>query len=341
MTLLELKTQIALYCGKDSAADLTVGGVDLGLIAINQVRQQAEMTHDFEFQRKLLTVSVSSVTGGSLNEATVWGGTQEFEIKTIVDVGLFSDNNNLIPVDWRTVSASLELQRKDNQYGQSLNRYPTDAEVYPFSLCGHARVTFAGDDIFVWPKTDVSGAKTYQLGIEAYCFSPDYVPAQLAPILQVTGTLNPNATGVYVSSTLLFGGQSVYFRDDMAFTIFYSSALSTWFMAVNQGVVGGSARSWLISPDSINVVGNYTPQTSATGIATVIANYPIASDVWLTKGSQYLLWASVVHLNNLHKGFVFRQEGNLPPPQDAADKALQAFMDFDLFKYEQNRRHGI
>lgn len=341
MTLLELKTQIALYCGKDSAADLVVGGTDLGLLAINQVRQQAEMEHDFEFSRKLLTVSVNSLTGGSLNEATVFGGTQELEVKTIVDVGLFDSGNNLIPVDWRTVSASLELQRKDNRYGTTLPRYPTDAQVLPFGTYGHARVTFSGDEVQVWPKTaPTTPVTTYQIGIEAYCFSPDYISAQLTPLLQVSGTLTPNVVGVYEEQVTQFQGYPVYVGGNFQWFLYYAGTLVKFVLRRGAPQSDPDPNYWFKDITG-GFAGSYTAQGSNTGSPQVIVNYPIASDIWLTKGSQYLLWASVVHLNALHKGFVFRQEGNLPPPEKYRDDALQAFIDFDLFKYEQNRRHGI
>jgi hypothetical protein len=62
--------------------------------------------------------------------------------------------------------------------------------------------------------------------------------------------------------------------------------------------------------------------------------------VWGTKGSQYLLWGTVVHLNQVYKDFVFRQEGNLPPPQTLADQGLASLITWDIFKYEQSRRHN-
>lgn len=61
---------------------------------------------------------------------------------------------------------------------------------------------------------------------------------------------------------------------------------------------------------------------------------------WLFHGSMYLQWASVIHLNHLFKGFVFRQEGNLPPPQTLADQGLDAMQRWDNFRFEQFRRHS-
>ncbi len=63
------------------------------------------------------------------------------------------------------------------------------------------------------------------------------------------------------------------------------------------------------------------------------------TDVWTTKGAEYLMWASVAQVNNLFKEFVPRQEGNLPTTDQQAAIALDAFIKWDTFKYEQFRRH--
>lgn len=65
-----------------------------------------------------------------------------------------------------------------------------------------------------------------------------------------------------------------------------------------------------------------------------------ADDPWLFHGAMYLQWATVVHLNHLFKGFVFRQEGNLPPPEKLAESGLDALMRWDTFRFEQFRRHS-
>jgi hypothetical protein len=70
-----------------------------------------------------------------------------------------------------------------------------------------------------------------------------------------------------------------------------------------------------------------------------VPSAPENGDVWLRKGNQYLQWAGMIHLNHAYKGFTFRQEGNLPPPQTLADNGLASLMTWSAFKYEQYRRH--
>jgi hypothetical protein len=242
MILREIRGAVAAYLNK-SAEDLTVNSVDLGLMALNQVRQQAELNNNFEFTRKLATVTVDGVTGGSLENAVLYGTSTPVQVKSVVDVGLFDDDGNLRGIRWTTVADSLNITRADTTpFG--LPRYPTDGQAIS-TMEGMSRLIFEGDQIMVFPTEK---DKTYSLGIEAYVFTNDWTDADI---------------------------------------------------------------------ESDSVIG--AP--------------------WTTVGSQFLLYGCIVHLNNLYKEFVFRQEGNLPPPKDLRDEALASLLSWDVFKYEQFRRH--
>lgn len=245
MTLFEIKAAAAGYLNRE-VAELTVNGVDLGLMALNQVRLFAELNNDFEFSRKLLTLDVDGVTGGNLDEAVEQGTDDVFEVKTIVDVGLFSgETGDFLPVEWSTVAESLLRQRMENPY--AVPRYPTDGEARS-GPWGARRFVFTGNKVYFYPKVENT---TFEVGFEAYTFTTDWVDADL-----------------------------------------------------------------LEDADDVNTAA------------------------WTMKGHQYLLWGVVEHLNNLFKGFVFRQEGNLPPPKDLKDAGLAGLIQWDIFRYEQNRRHG-
>jgi hypothetical protein len=240
MTLDEIITAAARYLEKDRG-DLVIDDLDYGLVAINQVRRTAEQQNDFNFTRKLLQLSVNGVTGGSLDNTVVYGGScSGGSIKTIVDVGIFDANGNFRAVEWTTTADSLNLMRQDNR--RWTPRFPTDGEV----MCGpigQRRFTFSGRMVYYFPKTT---DLTITLGIEAYTFTDDWDD------------------------------------DDL---------------------------------DSDR-------------------------DTWLQQGAQYLQWQTVVQLNHLFKGFVFRQEGNLPPPEKLAEAGLDAIQKWDTFQFEQFRRHS-
>ncbi len=239
MKLESIIASAAAYLGKTSA-DLTVNAVDLGLVALNQVRKNAELNHDFEFSRKLLTLDVDGITGGSLDEAVEYGTDDVYEVKTLLDVGQFDETGNLLPVEWTTLGEGLIRQRMENPRYSA--RYPTDAEAVSGPI-GQRRFVFSGGSVYFYPKVVNT---MFTVGMEAYTFVPDWVKADLTT--------------------------------------------------------------------------EVTP--------------------WATHGQQYLLWGTVMHLNNLFKEFVFRQEGNLPPPKDLTDAGLSSLIAWDTFKFEQFRRHG-
>lgn len=237
MTLNDIRGAAAAYLHK-TVGDFTINSVDLSLFALNQIRRTAELQNDFNFTRKLMRLPIDGVVGGSLSAAIDWFTQVPAEIKSIVDVGQWDDNQNLIPVDWTTVAAGLDTQRAEHSY---LFRHPTDGQAV--TVCGMTRVVFSGDTAFLFPKAP---GQNFDLGIEAYTFTADWT----------------------------------------------------------------------------------------------VDDYTTSPDPWASKGSQYLMWMLVIHLNQVYRDFVFRQEGNLPPPQTLADAGLSSLITWDIFKYEQSRRHN-
>ena len=98
----------------------------------------------------------------------------------------------------------------------------------------------------------------------------------------------------------------------------------------------------------------YFPRTTNLTITLAFAAYtftpdwtvdeldsePTNNDPWVVHGAQYLQWQTLIQLNHLYKGFVFRQEGNLPPPKELADAGLESMKTWDNFQFEQFRRHS-
>lgn len=174
MNLLEIKTDAASYL-EVGVADLTVDSQDLWLMAANRVRRQVEQGYNLEFSRALVQLEVDGVTGGSLDDAIVYGTEEEtVNVKSVIEVGLFDENGNLRPVDWTTVSASLELQRK--MIPGFTPRYPTDGQVLS-GLCGSQRITFSNRNVFILPKQE---DLTLTLGLEVYTYFANWVAADLS-----------------------------------------------------------------------------------------------------------------------------------------------------------------
>lgn len=334
MTLLQIETACAAYLEKTAVGDFTVLSHDLFLNAVNQAKMNASLLHDFNFQRKLLTVNVDSVTGGSLGSAVIRGTATTVDLKTIIDIGQFDAFGNFVPTEWTTTEDGLNQQRSENPY--SGIRYATDADA-SMGPAGRRRFTVTGDTIYSWPKTEVS--ETLALGIEAYVFDAEWTATDLlTSTLTVTGTLSPDiAASDYNATGLIHNGSPVYFSATKNYLIYLASSgavgvIADAFPETNLAVYWAHLGTTL--------PGTYaTHAGGSTGTATVAAT-TATSDVWTTKGAQYLQWATIVQLNHLFKQFLPRQEGNLPPPQTLADAGLQNLITWDIYKYEGFRRHG-
>lgn len=341
MTILEIKTAVANYF-EVPIGDLTVNGQDLGLLALNQVRRQAELGHDFEFQRRLVTVNVDGVTGGNLESAVLYSdGVTPVDVKTVVEIGLFDAHGNLRPVEWTTVAESLERQRAEERFGQTTWR--ESDELLSGEPAGvPRRFAISGSGIFHFPKSTVD--TTYALGLEVYGFSPDWTSA--APSVVLSGETNGGSfvNGAYTEGYL--DGTRVFYRKvtSLAFYLMWPYG-GDWFVTLPESFYNTSATQRLtLSPaaDPESPAGTYTI-TGGLFAGTPVVTYSAgtsASDTWTNYAAQYLQWGAIVQLNHLFKHFVFRQEGNLPPPEKLRDEGLQAFKDWDASRYEQNRRHN-
>lgn len=331
MTLYEIKQAVANILGT-TVASLTVDGTDMFLVAANQVRKDAEQNHDFEFQRRLVDVSVSSVTGGTLSSATTHVGGTPTNIKTIIEVGLYDADNNLRPVEWTNVAESLERQREDDRF-RVTPPYLTDDQVEQSKPPGVGRFEFVNDSVFRWPRTTT--AQTYTLGMEVYAYAADWTTVGFAATATVTGTLSPDVTGTYTKVALDYGGYPVYLSTTGSHVIQRTG--SVWVI-----MPIGSLSFWGGVALASGPAGTYsTPYGSATGVPVVtVTGDTSVSDVWTTHGSQYLIWGCVVFLNHIFQTFVPRQEGSLPPPVAMMERGLESLKAWDTAKFEAFRRHG-
>lgn len=338
MTLLEIKTEAAAF-HKKVVADLTINGIDLFLSSANQAKQQASQLHDFGFQRKMLTLTVNSITGGSLDDAVIQGTGTPVNLKRVVDMGTFDTQGNFIPAEWTTTEESQERQRQENAFGVAF-RYPTDAQ-YRSRLCGESRLVLRGNQIFVYPLGTTSENVT--VGIDAFIFDADWTAADLTTAgailpVAVTGTLSPDVTGTYFGLGTDTGSGYVYTKLGPIPSILYNLN-GTWYLVP----LSDGTATWTHVAVNTNPVGTYAASGVATGIATVaLSTVPVggAVSVWTKKGSKFILWQTICDLNKYFKTFVPREEGNLTEPQALADAGLAAFIEQDIFLYEQSRRHG-
>lgn len=326
MTLYDIKVAVATYF-KTTVADLTQNGQDLFLVAANHVRRQAELGHDFEFSRKLVTLTVDGEVGGSLDDAVIYGTSTAVNSKTVIEAGLFDSDGNLRPVEWTTVAEGLERQRLDNPHNAP--RYPTDGW-YESGPNGFGRFELAGSSVYRFPK---DADHDFTLGLEVYTMADDWTG--VTPTATVTGG---NHAGVYTQNGVAYGSPFFTLGGNM---LFYDPIALGWFLsdqsASAQFEVQTADYYKLITSSSQTPAGTYT----AVGLpGTPVVTTTSLSDVWTTHGAEYLMWGVIVHLNYYYKEFVARQEGNLGSPERLRDEALASFIAWDAYRFEQNRRHG-
>lgn len=344
-TILQLKSLQAANLSQTGAnltvADLVVNGIDMGLFALNQAKKNAELANDFSFQRQMLTLTVDPTTGASLSDAVIQGTTTTADIKTIVEMGVFDVNSNFRPIEWTTAEESQERQRQENRY--EFLRYPTDGQALTWPA-GQRRFILRNNQVFCYPHTNNPAIDVaVGLGIEAYVFSADWtVQSNSQTLAGSTGVSGANTTyykyGQYNSHPLYLsvvdGGAST-----TLFAIWYHT--TSWVLT-NANSIGTVPMDYLeLTSISQNPAGTYVVHGAFGGTPILTsADADTTSDIWLTKGSDYLLWQSIVELNQRFKFFVPRTEGNLPPPVDKAAIALQNFIEWDIMRFEQFRRHG-
>ena len=348
MTILEILSTAAAY-HKKSVADLTVNGINLGLLALNQARSSAEDIHDFSFQRKLLTLSVNSATGGSLEDAVIKGTSTTVDLKTIIEIGQFDQYDNFRPLEWTTVEEGQERTRVENpRWGI---RYPTDAQALSFPQ-GQPRIVLRGNMVEIWPKTD-EASFNLTIGIEAYVYDSDWVGASHVAVTGTTGVTDFNTT-YYLNGS--FGSYGLWLNInplDIAsgptggiLRALWNDS-SNWAMSIANDIGTGASGNIAYETSTAATPAGLT-LTTITGIE--ITGEPIVSAItgdlvgtssfWFTKGATYLIWSAICDLNKYFKTFVPRTEGNLAEPQVIADKELQTLIASDIYKAEGFRRHG-
>lgn len=330
-TLLEIKTAVATSLDR-VVADFTVASQDIWLLSANQVVMQAQLNHDFEFQRKLVDVSVNGVTGGSLDTAVLHGTATPVTIKSVIDMGLFDEDDNFRPVEWTTVAENQERQRAFNP--RTTPRYPTDdwARSGP---SGQGLFELSGNVIRRWPK-DTTATTPYTVGLEVYAFSAPWTTINTDVV--VTGTVGFNGTYIYVGQ---YNSHPLYLQTgSTGFAIWWDGA-SKWVISASGIIANLGVFTYFDITSSADMppTTGWTAQGGATGTAA-LAYSTSATDVWTTYGAQFLQWATIVQLNHNFQKYVFRQEGALPPPEKIRDEGLAALIAWDIARYETNRRHG-
>lgn len=178
MTLTQLKTTVAAYL-QCATTDFTSGGVDLFLAAVNQARNFATSSWDFEFCRGVfyLDINTGQYPGADMADVvpvSAPSGSSGVTIATVIDIGQLDTNDNFIPVEWTTKSESQIRQRYTNP--GSVVRYPSDGQATS-GPNGRVRVIVDETNVSIWPLAETG--ETLRLYIDAYCHWVDWTSGDL------------------------------------------------------------------------------------------------------------------------------------------------------------------
>lgn len=331
-TLLSILTDAALYLGK-TYADLTISSENLGLVAINHAKRRASLMHDFEFSRKLVDIAVDGVTGGSLASAVLHSdGTTLVDIKSVLEVGIFDEDDNLRPVVWTTVAESLERQRKDNRGNLGWWGRRDDERTSPM---GTSRFEFTGTSVFAWPK---DATQDYVLGAEVYAFDADWTSVETFGAAVVSGSNDPDFNDNYTPQGT-YNNYPLFLSIELTGSRALWSTGTEWRIAAIEDIGTTPTDYYSLATTSASPVGTYTNH-GALGGTVEVEDGSAVNDTWVQYAGEYLMWATIEQLNHRFKTFVPRTEGNLAPPSALAAAALDAFIQWDSNMYEQFRRHS-
>lgn len=164
MNLYDLKNVCAAYHNK-VAADLTIDGVDLFLLAANNAKKSAERLHNFELEWIKATISVDYITGGLFSAATILPADIFSGIKEILSVS-GTVNNCVVPIRFTRPKGVPQ------SYDWNIPRYPTDGQVTTSGSSCPFGLVFRGDQINIYPTQTTAG--TLPINIEGYGWLNDY-----------------------------------------------------------------------------------------------------------------------------------------------------------------------
>lgn len=320
MTIGTLKTIIASYLGRSSAADLnpstlTPAGpnIDLGMVAINNARLTAERAHDFRFCETNVSLTIGAA-GGLLSAAFITG--------TVTVTGTLSPDATG-DYDLGGVLAN-GYQFYVSQGGSGSDKF---------------FITFASGSWNITLGTFVASGDYWALSSTSTSPAGSYTAEGAATGTAVVTVATPNVAVKRVKYVSLPVAGSDYQPIEFVAQDQYESRARS--LTGRTPITGASAvpalgyplayqlgQTLFLAPSSFTL-----PVTAQLSVVFWQPDYTLDADTdFFTKyGSDYLQWAGILEVNKLFRRFAPKQEGNIDEPaiQAAADQALQTFIAWD------------
>lgn len=331
MNLATLKAVCAAYHQKE-VTDLTIAGTDLFLVAANNSRKNAELLHNFELSRCTAELDIDGVTGGRLADAVIGGLDTAVVTGTLspAATGTYSKtgyfNSKVLFVKTGATSYFLYYHATYAKYiiaatlstGTISNRWSNPVAGVDGSYTASGANT--GVATVVLSASGFNGIKEI-VAISGLRNSVEFVP------LDFTSTATSIERDRYELELSNEFWPSNRYPSDAQFLNRSGSAS----LVQRAGSIYHFPRVASTSDEPLHVyieaygwLNDYTDDMLADETGD-------AQDFLLEHGFRYLQWDVILELNTVFQTFVFRQEGNVGPPEKQKEKAWQELILWDSY----------
>lgn len=340
MNLIELKTIVANYHQK-GVLDLTQNGVDMFLSTVNQLRQQAELRHNFEYCRCRALLNVDGVTGGSLDNAVI------FEPEGQVSV---------VSTD-PTVTGTYDQLQVFNGYwayfSSALTMYIYYNSFYNSYIISNALVDGVASTVWKPAVNSIIPWGTYLHITNSSTPATATFVSEFAKVREVVACQNVASDGTLYPLDFTRADIPIE-RDRFEVELDnqywperrYPSDASI-VARMNQATLIQRRRKILLYPACTNVVPTQPLSVQLEAYGQIIDWAETDFDDgapepnwFLLNGYNWLKWASIYELNPLYSTFVPRQEGNVNNDAKALiayrEEAWQAFLSWDDYQIDSH-----
>lgn len=297
--------------------------------AANNARRHAELRHDWQCAEVTLEGAIPTDQSGLSWDAMTNEEGTPVSLRQIRFVYVVDDDGDMMPVT--VVKKSRAAKVKFDKKKVRPHDYHGDSS-YPAKIVHWARRFYTD------PSNDVEAVN---LVVEGYGDLPNYDPFGVLNLVNSTaadfGGLE--LKGSWRKLPTMNDGKPQYVQYEAdGFTV---KATMKWVTA---------SLHWLITAfiEGVGIPAGYNDQNVATPdlltddwlLANLVTESSLrfipynVSDYFLTRGFNYMMYATIVELNMLIQRFVFRQEGTVQPPIKERDEALEMLIRDDVYSTE-------
>jgi hypothetical protein len=293
--------------------------------AANNARRHAELRHDWQCAEVTLEGAIPTDQSGLSWDAMTNEEGTPVSLRQIRFVYVVDDEGAMMPVT--VVKKSRAAKVKFDKKKVRPHDYHGDSS-YPAKIVHWARRFYTD------PSNDVEAVN---LVVEGYGDLPNYDPFGVLNLVNSTaadfGGLE--LKGSWRKLPTMNDGKPQYVQYEAdGFTIkatinWLAGVVNAWRIIAGIYIIDN--ESDVATPDLVYL--DWIRSDLITVVPLTFVPYNV-SDYFLTRGFNYMMYATIVELNMLIQRFVFRQEGTVQPPIKERDEALEMLIRDDVSSTE-------